>query len=168
MKVAEKLPIALNQIIHGDCLEVLKTFPDKSIDLVLTDPPYGMDYQSSWRTDKYEKIVGDISLDWLNPFLSEAYRVLKDDTHIYLFCNDFAISDFRNALESARFNVKWAIVWIKNNHTSGDLEGDYANKTEFIVWAHKGRRILNGGGIQMSFKASENKPIYTPRRSRKI
>ena len=35
-----KLP--LNQIIQGDCLEVMKTFPDKSIDLVLTDPPYGI------------------------------------------------------------------------------------------------------------------------------
>lgn len=32
----------MNQIIHGDCIEVMKTFPDKSFDLVLTDPPYGI------------------------------------------------------------------------------------------------------------------------------
>jgi DNA modification methylase len=36
----KKLP--LNEIILGDCLEVMKTFPDKSVDLVLTDPPYGI------------------------------------------------------------------------------------------------------------------------------
>ena len=32
-------------IIQGDCLEVMKTLPDKSFDLVLTDPPYGVDYE---------------------------------------------------------------------------------------------------------------------------
>jgi predicted methyltransferase len=34
--------LPINQIICGDCLEVMKTFPDKSVDLVLTDPPYGI------------------------------------------------------------------------------------------------------------------------------
>ncbi len=92
------------RIIQGDCLEVMKTFPDKSFDLVLTDPPYGMDYQSSRRTDKYEKIAGDVSLEWLTPFLKEAYRVMKDNSHIYLFCNDFAISDFRKELGGGRLH----------------------------------------------------------------
>ncbi len=132
------------KIIQGDCLEVMKTFADKSFDLVLTDPPYGMDYQSSRRTDKYEKIAGDVSLEWLTPFLKEAYRVMKDNSHIYLFCNDFAISDFRKELGGVGFTPKRALVWVKNNHTSGDLEGDYGNKTEFVVWGHKGRRVLNG------------------------
>lgn len=132
------------KIVQGDCLDVMKTFPDKSFDLVLTDPPYGMDYQSSRRTDKYEKIAGDVSLEWLKPFLLQAYRVLKENTHIYLFCNDYAISDFRRELEVAGFTPKRTLVWVKNNHTSGDLEGDYANKTEFVVFGHKGRRELNG------------------------
>ena len=122
----------------------MKTFPDKSFDLVLTDPPYGMDYQSSRRTEKYDKIDNDISLEWLRPFLQEAFRVLKDDTHIYLFCNDYAISDFRKELEAVGFTPKRTLVWVKNNHTSGDLEGDYGNKTEFLLYAQKGRRELNG------------------------
>jgi len=134
----------MNEIILGDCLEVMKGFADKQFDLVLCDLPYGMDYQSSWRTDKYDKIAGDVSLEWLVPFLRESYRVLKDNSHIYLFCNDYAISDFRRALEQTGFVPKRALVWVKNNHTSGDLEGDYANKTEFVVWGHKGRRELNG------------------------
>lgn len=41
--------LPLNQIIQGDCLEVMKSFPDKCIDLVLTDPPYGTT-QCSWDT----------------------------------------------------------------------------------------------------------------------
>lgn len=34
------MELPINQIIHGDCLEVMKTFPDKSVDCVVTDPPY--------------------------------------------------------------------------------------------------------------------------------
>ena len=49
----------INKIIQGDCLEIMKTFPDKSVDLIVTDPPYGIDYQSGRRHIKYEKIVGD-------------------------------------------------------------------------------------------------------------
>lgn len=132
------------KIIQGDCLEVMKTFASKSFDLILTDPPYGMDYQSSRRTDKYEKIIGDLNLNWIEPFLKEAYRVLKDNSHLYFFCNDYAISDFRKIIEKVGFMPKRTLVWVKNNHTSGDLEGDYGNKTEFILFAHKGRKELNG------------------------
>lgn len=136
----------INKIICGDCLEVMKNIPDKSVDIVLTDPPYGMNYQSARRTatPQFEKIENDVSLEWIKPFIKEAYRVLKDNTHIYLFCNDYAISDFRWELESVGFTPKRTLVWVKNNHTSGDLEGDYGNKTEFILYAQKGRRALNG------------------------
>lgn len=132
------------KIIHGDCLEVMRGFADKSFDLVLTDPPYGMSYQSSWRTDKHEKIVQDDTIDWFLPFVKELYRVMKDDTHGYIFCNEYAISYFRDWLEDVGFTNKRTLVWEKNNHTSGDLEGDYANKTEFVLYFQKGRRLLKG------------------------
>ena len=38
--MTKELPV--NQILLGDCLEVMKTFPDKSVDLIITDPPYGI------------------------------------------------------------------------------------------------------------------------------
>lgn len=132
------------EVIQGDCLEVMKTLPDCSFDLCLTDPPYGMSYQSSWRTDKHEKIAQDDSIDWFKNFAKELYRVMKDNTHTYVFCNEYALSHFRDWLEQAGFTNKRTLVWIKNNHTSGDLEGDYGNKTEFILYAQKGRRELNG------------------------
>ncbi len=137
----------LNKITYGDCLPILKSLPDKCVDLVLTDPPYGMNYQSAWRTatPQYEKIEGDIDLSWFPEFAKEIYRVLADDRHAYIFCNDYAISDFRKELTHVGFSIKRTLVWVKNNHTSGDLEGDYGNKTEFILYAQKGRRELNGG-----------------------
>ena len=135
----------INKVIQGDCLEVMKQMPDKCVDLVLTDPPYGMAYQSSRRIDKHEKIELDDSIEWFKIFAKESYRILKDDSHIYVFCNDYAISYFRDWLAEVGFTPKRALVWVKNNHTSGDLEGDYGNKTEFCIYAQKGRKILNGG-----------------------
>lgn len=135
----------INNIIQGDCLVVMEGINDNSIDLILTDPPYGMNYQSFHRADKFDKIYNDNQIDWFSKFIKESYRVLKDNTHIYIFCNDYAISQFRALMEGAGFKIKRTLVWVKNNHTAGDLEGDYANKTEFIIFAHKGRRKLNGG-----------------------
>lgn len=156
----------LNQIICGDSLEIMKKLPDKCIDLVLTDPPYGMAYQSSRRTDKHEKIALDDNIDWFPSFANEIYRILKDDTHVYIFCNEYAISHFRDSLESAGFVNKRTLVWVKNNHTSGDLEGDYANKTEFVLYAHKGRRLLEGGRdtnvLNFSRVSSDNHPTEKP------
>ncbi len=154
--------------IEGDCLEVMRGISDKSVDLICSDPPYGMSYQSAWRTatPQYDKIENDTSLEWLAPVLKEAFRVLKDDTHIYLFCNDYAISDFRKEMEAVGFIPKRTLVWVKNNHTSGDLNGDYGNKTEFILYAQKGRRFLNGNRdtnvIEESREASELHPTQKP------
>ena len=137
----------INQVIQGDCLEVMKDIPNKSVDMILTDPPYGMNYQSSRRTatKQFAKITNDTNIDWFPEFIKECYRVLKDNSHIYIFCNDYNISKFRDLQEQAGFKNKRTLVWVKNNHTSGDLLGDYANKTEFINYAQKGRRLLNGG-----------------------
>lgn len=67
-------------LYHGDCLEIMKDIPDKSVDLVLTDPPYGINFKSSRQThQKY--IENDRMEDWLiilPKFLSEFKRVVAD------------------------------------------------------------------------------------------
>ena len=70
--------LPINQIIHGDCLEVMKGLPDGSVNAVITDPPYGITYQSARRTDaskRHKKIAND-----KRPFiwwLYDAYRILQ-------------------------------------------------------------------------------------------
>ena len=131
---------------QGDCLELMKDIPDGSVDMILTDPPYGMSYQSSWRTatPKFNKIKGDQSTEWFDDFIRECYRILKDNSHAYIFCNEYRVSHFRDSQEAAGFKNKRTLVWVKNNHTSGDLKGDYGNKVEYVNFMHKGRRLLNG------------------------
>ena len=72
----------INKIICGDCLEVMKQMPDKCVDLVVTDPPYGMNFQSNYRTVKYKKIVGDNR--YPVEILEELFRLAK--RAVYVFC----------------------------------------------------------------------------------
>jgi len=134
----------MNQVIQGDCLEVMKGIPDKSIDLVCIDPPYGMDFQSNHRKEKYNKITNDTSLIWIDDCVSELHRVLKENTHAYVFCSFHNVDIFKQALEKV-FKVKNILIWEKNTISMGDLFGDYAPKYEMILYVHKGRKLLNGG-----------------------
>ena len=130
-------------LLNGDCFELLKDIPDESINMILTDPPYGMSFQSDYRKIKYEKIKGDSNLDWLDDFVDEIYRVSKPNTAHYVFCSFHHIDKFKQAIEK-KFKVKNILTWVKNNTSMGDLKGDFAPKTEFIIFFHKGRKLING------------------------
>ena len=139
-----EVALELNQYLHGDAFELLPQIPDGSVDLLLTDPPYGIDYQSNRRIvmPKLPKIAGDVDLSWLPDFVKEAYRVLKNNRHFYCFCRWDTYPIFKTIIER-RFQVKNALIWVKNNHGSGDLTGAYAPKYEMMIFACKGRRKLN-------------------------
>ena len=132
------------KLINGDCLEVMKKIPNEKIDLIVTDPPYIMDYQSNRRVvkEKFDKIKNDInSEDLISDYLAECYRILKNDTSIYVFCSWHKIDFFKQEFEK-HFKLKNLIVWNKNNHGSGDLKGSYAPKHELILYGHKGRSLF--------------------------
>lgn len=133
------------QLMQGDCLELMKSIPDASVDMVLTDPPYGMDYQSNRRvaTQKFAKINNDKDLSWVDDFLIECKRTLKPNSALYFFASWHNLDYFKQAIER-HFKLKNLIVWVKNNHGSGDLKGGYAPKHEFVFYAVKGR-VLNRG-----------------------
>jgi site-specific DNA-methyltransferase (adenine-specific) len=134
-----------DRFLHGDAFEILPDVPDGSVDLVLTDPPYGIDYQSNRRVvwEKLPKFQGDRDLEWLSVFVDEAYRVLANHRHLYCFCRWDRYPVFAEAI-SRRFQIKNALVWVKSNHGSGDLRGAYAPQYEMVIFAGKGRRQLRG------------------------
>lgn len=134
-----------NSFVLGDAFELIQKLPGESIDLILTDPPYGIDYQSNRRevNPQWEKLIGDKNLSWLPKFFEQSFRVLKYDRHFYCFCRWDVWGAFYNVAKQY-FNVKNMIVWVKNNHGSGDLKGAYAPKHELILFAHKGRRTFTG------------------------
>ena len=131
-------------LIYGDCLEEMKNIKDNSIDLVVTDPPYLINYKSNRRVKlkQFDYIQGDKNNESLiSNYIKECYRIMKNNTAIYMFCSWHHIDFFKQEFEKY-FKLKNLIVWNKNNHGSGDLKGAYAPKHEFILYGHKGRSIF--------------------------
>lgn len=136
--------LELNRIYQMDCVEGMKLIPDESVELVVTDPPYLMNYRSNRRVkqEKFDYIQNDKdSHELIQSFLSECFRVMKNDTAIYMFCSWHHVDFFKQEFEK-HFKLKNIIVWNKNNHGSGDLKGAYAPKHEFILYGHKGRALF--------------------------
>lgn len=111
-----------HDIIQGDCLEVMKNFPDKSFDLVLTDPPYGMNFQSNHRFKKHDKIAGDDAFPL--EALDECFRLARKA--VYVFCR----WDNLNELPPP----KSVLAWVKNNWSMGDLEHEHGRQWEAIAF----------------------------------
>ena len=135
--------IELNKIYNEDCLEGMKRIPDKSVDMIITDPPYGMAFRSNYRKERYGAIENDTNLDWLDAFAKDCYRVSKENTGHYVFCSFHNIDKFKQAFEKY-FKIKNILTWVKNNTSMGDLKGDFAPKTEFVLFMHKGRSLIRG------------------------
>lgn len=128
-------------IYHGDCREVLPTL--EPMDLVLTDPPYGVRYVTSWRlhTDKMRTpVANDESLDMLAETWPVMLGKLKDDRHWYVFASPRMLPQAMGLVFP-----KHVIAWDKGDRgTVGDLECGFGEAWEAILYGMKGRRPLNG------------------------
>lgn len=125
-------------IYHGDCREILPQL-DK-VDLVLTDPPYGINYQSGWRQQKYEHLIGDADLDWLPDFIKLTHSVLQDNTAFYCFNRWDVYPIWFNEI-TRWFTVKNCIV-IKRGRRNmgGNLKSSFAFSYDMVIYANKGNR----------------------------
>lgn len=129
----------------ADCLEVLPTLPDDSVDCIITDPPYGMNYKSLSRSMPKATIANDgpEAYSLLDNALAIAVQKLKLDSHVYIF-TDWHVYEPMAEVVKKYFNLKNVLVWAKNNRTRGDLKGNYGYQHEMVFYAHKGRRHLLG------------------------
>jgi len=152
----------MNELIHGDCIEYMGTMEDKSVDLICTDPPYLIDYKTGRRNNKANKfdidqrdrlhkfattIDGDDNEELIRCYINESYRILKDDSAMYMFCTSSTFSIFEQHILSAGFVIKNVIIWIKSNRTAGDLYGAFGKRYELIILASKGSAKYNGKRI---------------------
>jgi site-specific DNA-methyltransferase (adenine-specific) len=139
-----------HNVYFEDCVEgMAERLDHDSVDCVITDPPYGIDFQSDHRyeSDTFDKIDADESVEdaiqLYREMLAEAKRTLANDGHFYAFTRWDVYPAFVAATEEF-FEVKNCLVWRKNNWGMGDLEGAYAPAHEFIIFATAG----NGRPLQ--------------------
>lgn len=132
-------------IVHGDCLTFLRKVPDDYIDAVVTDPPYGISFSSSYNTreEKLPVIANDE-----RPFvwwLYDAARVMKEGAPLVCFCRWDVQEAFRLAIGWAGLNVISQLVWNRGIHGMGDLTGAPGPQHDVMWLASKGKYKLPGG-----------------------
>ncbi len=144
-KINELIKEDLNKVILGDCLTEVPNLKDDSIDCVIIDPPYGIEYQSNFKNEKYDRIEKDNSeaLDLLDKSITAFKPKLKKDSHIYIFTSWKVFGKVKPIIEK-HFTVKNCLIWNKTNWSMGDLKGNYAEKYEMIIFAIQGNRKLLG------------------------
>ena len=137
----------VNKIYNDDCINGMKRIHDNSIDLIVTDPPYLISYKTGRRKDKThrfnETILNDNNEQLIKYYIKECHRILKDNTAMYLFCSTSKVDFFKKELEQY-FAIKNMIIWVKNNHTAGDLYSSFGRKYEIIFLVNKGRSLFKG------------------------
>ncbi len=97
-------------LYHGDCRQLLPQVPDHHVDLIVTDPPYLVDYQD--RTGR--SIANDKSADWLEASFKQMYRALKPNSYCVTNYGWNRVHLFQQAWEKAGFRAVAHLVWVKN------------------------------------------------------
>lgn len=118
------MELPINQVIQGDCLSVLRGFPDKCIDLCLTDPPYGINFVPQRKSSKTrlhdvpianDEMQGKEWVEWFLPISKELYRILKNDSVAYFFSGFNPYYYYYYSLMESGFEIKANLIWVKNN-----------------------------------------------------
>lgn len=141
------------QLFKQDAVEWLSTMPDGSVDLLITDPPYESleKHRAVGTTTRLKKSKGS-SNQWFSifpnqrfeVFLEQVYRVLKKNSHFYLFCDQETMFYIKPIAEQAGFKFWKPIVWDK---VAIGMGYHYRARYEFILFFEKGKRKLNNLGI---------------------
>lgn len=133
------------ELHHGNCLDIMPTLEAGSVDMVITDPPYGMGFQSNWSKSgpRHKKIVSDDSVDprWIRP----CYDLMADNGGLVMFCDWKTSCEWRYHLEEAGLKVVSQVIWDREHHGMGDLTGAFAPMHDVIWYATKGRRTWQNG-----------------------
>ena len=93
---------SMTKLIHGDCLEVLRSMPDCSVDAIVTDPPYGLSFMGK----KWDYDVPSVEV-W-----AECLRVLKPGGHLLAFAGTRTQHRMAVRIEDAGFEIRDMIAWV--------------------------------------------------------
>jgi adenine-specific DNA-methyltransferase len=150
------LEAGMNRIIAGDCLQVLKTLEDNSVDLICTDPPY-FRVKSEWWDRQWED--SGKFLEWLDSISAEWQRVLKPNGSLYCFASP-RMSARVELMLGARFNVLNDIRWHKKEgwHKKADktISRQYHSPWESIIFCeHCGADNIAKGEAGYGAKCDE-------------
>ena len=129
------------ELYNGDCIELIKRLPNNSVDLIVTDPPYtmtkrGKSCRPNWMPNNMGENVFVGSIPEPEIWFKECYRVLKDQTHFYTFCNTNDILKYLEVAKKVGFKLHNIITMIKD---TGMPNRWYLKNCELILFFRKGK-----------------------------
>lgn len=155
----------LNYIENTDCLLGLQNIPDKSVDLVVTDPPYGIGIKSQGGTGSKLNPWADIcnaSL-WYTAWLKECQRVLKDDGACWSFINWRYFPTLCKAGLDTRWHVESLLIWDKCWIGPGGVKGLRPSYEQVALFVMPGFAIQDRSLADIQrFKWASHKPTGHP------
>ena len=144
--VTKELPI--DQILQGDCIAVMNSLPEKSVDLIFADPPYNLQLsQELWRPnmtkvdavdDEWDKFSDFAEYDkFTREWLTACRRILKDTGTIWVIGSYHNIYRVGTVLMDLGYWILNDIVWIKTNPMPNFRGVRFTNAHETLLWAQK-------------------------------
>ena len=132
MTFTNRQKLSLNSIANGDCIEVMRSLPWASVDFILTDPPYLVNYR-----DRTGRSVANDAGDgaWLKPAFRQMHRVLRPDSLCVSFYGWNKVDLFMDAWKSGGFSVVGHIVFRKR----------YGSNARFLSYRHESAYLLAKG-----------------------
>ena len=121
----------LNTIYLGKCAPLMALMPENSIDLIVTDPPYLVNYHCR----DGRSIAGDINGDWLEPSFTQMYRILRPDSFAVSFYGWNHVDQFMSAWRKAGFRIVGHFAFVKH----------YASRRGFTEARHECAYLLAKG-----------------------
>jgi len=144
--MVKKLP--RNQVLHGDCIEILKSLPENSVDLVFADPPYNLQLQNDlYRPDmskvdavnnQWDKFSSFETYDnFTTKWLCAAQRVLKETGTIWVIGSYHNIFRVGTIMQDLGFWILNDVIWLKTNPMPNFRGVRFTNAHETMIWAQK-------------------------------
>jgi len=144
----------VNQIINGDCFDILPKIEDNSIDLILTDPPYIISKKSFFEGGAENIKFSNINLDFgewdkeeidLDLLFKHYKRILKKGGTLIIFYDIWKSNKIKEAAENNGFKQQRIGQWVKNNPTPINSKVNYlSNSIEyFFTFVKKGNPTFN-------------------------
>ncbi|NVJ92020.1 MAG: site-specific DNA-methyltransferase [Methylocystaceae bacterium] len=149
MKTLQTLP--LNQILQGDCIEMMNSLPEKSVDLIFADPPYNLQLggdlhrpnntkvdacDDHWDQFDSFKAYDDFSKAWLKA----ARRILKDDGTIWVIGSYHNIFRVGVTLQDLGYWMLNDVIWRKTNPMPNFRGRRFTNAHETMIWCSKSEK----------------------------
>lgn len=127
-----------NRIIHGDCVEAMKSLDAGSVGFILTDPPYLVNY----RDRSGRALINDDAADWLKPAFAQMHRVLRRDAFCVSFYGYTKTDLFMEAWKAAGFRIAGHLVFPKK-YASNSWHTQYRHEQAYLLakgWPDKPAR----------------------------